>query len=397
MSNYWFRVDVDRVICRDTESLHSSDKLALSGALMTDTHIQGFVLPMIQINDGETRRYPDDLSTIFNGGSSEPRIGIAFLGWDLDQDDSWAENKEEIITVSEAISTGVKVLVPTYGPIVGAVLDGVIAAVPPIIDKFNHWDQKDKLLDHREIVDGSTGEAYQMVHKPLSIRFNRSDSIGYSDWDYTLELTMQCTWTPSFSSGGIQPGEQPNQQPYKNSPQGVWHGVWEATDVVVEIQPHPPLHYIDVVVTENVAGQIVTTKTEQASLSQHYVELEPVPLTPTANVENGSAFEQSSMTAQAVRNIASGRRAGRQEVLIGAKRQGALSPQNQKVDSLLPNQQFQGDSLRLNNDASLEIYHLLHHGQVVGQALRYRRPTSNLLTVRGVGLDRMLFRKTLLG
>jgi hypothetical protein len=57
-------------------------------------------------------------------------------------------------------------------------------------------------------------------------------------------------------------------------------------------------------------------------------------------------------------------------------------------------QQFHGDHLLLKNDASLEIYHLSHHGHVIGQALRYRRPTSALLTLQGPGFDRMLHRRT---
>jgi hypothetical protein len=261
MSDYWFRVYVDRVICRDTESLHSSDKFALAGVVMTDLNAQGFVMPMIRINDGETRRYDEDLNTIFDAASSEPKVGIALLGWDLDQNDSWVENKEDIIDVSQKISEGVK-MIPEYGAIAGSVLDAAIVVVPPIIDQFADWDKNDKLLDYRQIVNGNTGNAYQEVSKSLSVVFSRDDSIGYSDWDYTLDLTIYCTWMPSFGTGGIQLGEQAGEQPYQNSVREVWLGVWDGADIVVEIQPSSAARLMDVTVTEtdqNRGGYVFTT------------------------------------------------------------------------------------------------------------------------------------------
>ena len=56
-------------------------------------------------------------------------------------------------------------------------------------------------------------------------------------------------------------------------------------------------------------------------------------------------------------------------------------------------QQLSGDYLALNNHASLEIYHRLNDGKVVGVALRYRRPTSSFLTALLGGVDEMLYRQ----
>jgi ribosomal protein S18 len=46
---------------------------------------------------------------------------------------------------------------------------------------------------------GSRRRTYQRNARDVSIQFSRHDGSGYSSWDYTLDLTIVCTATPSFT------------------------------------------------------------------------------------------------------------------------------------------------------------------------------------------------------
>ena len=70
MNDYYIEVELDRLICRDTESLHSSDKFALFGSVFTDVDESGFVLPVIRIGSGQDVRIQDDYRMVFKGRSS---------------------------------------------------------------------------------------------------------------------------------------------------------------------------------------------------------------------------------------------------------------------------------------------------------------------------------------
>src|SRR5947208_3534475 len=91
MGGYSFQVGIDLVTCNDTESIHSSDKFALAGAVITDSTRTGFVMPTIRINSGEQREYDRDIRLVFNGIANVPTLGIVLQAWDLDQNDNWVE------------------------------------------------------------------------------------------------------------------------------------------------------------------------------------------------------------------------------------------------------------------------------------------------------------------
>ena len=185
-----------RLICRDTESIHSSDKFALTGALVSDTETVGIYLPTIQINDGEDRSIEREYSI----SSKAPLVGLSLTAWDLDQNDSWKENEEDIKKGSEAIAAAAA-LVPGYGTIASAVISGVSKAVIATVNIFNSFDKDDKLLDFSEWLDLPNARAYESTTFTRAITFSGSDPTGYSSWDYTLELEARYEWQPTFSQG----------------------------------------------------------------------------------------------------------------------------------------------------------------------------------------------------
>jgi hypothetical protein len=144
----------------------------------------------------------------------------------------------------------------------------------------------------------------------------------------------------------------------------------------------------------------VTTTTEFVTISRLSIEL-TTPSLVAAGTEETKFF---NFGARLVRSQIHGPRVASRQVLIGGETQAALATQTtrqSRAKSLLdtnPNlvtaEQFQGDYLILNNEASLAIYEIRHNGSVVAEALRYRQPSSMFLTVTGKGTDVMLYRRS---
>jgi len=210
MSAYQIQVHLNKLTCRDTESLHSSDKFALAGAITTGTDTAGFVLPTFRINDS----HPDNVRQfenllVFDGGSETPDVGIVFQAWDMDENDGWVENRDEIVAVSLAIAAGVK-LVPG-GVEAGAGMELAVAAIVPVIDQFVQWDKDDELLRYGKWWSATAAGPFQRSARDVSIQFGGDDGVGYSTWDYTLDLTIVCTATPTFKATPLPHDLAPRQ------------------------------------------------------------------------------------------------------------------------------------------------------------------------------------------
>lgn len=194
MSNYTIEVTLENLICRDTESILYPDKFALAGAVFTDSDSAGVVFPLMHISSGGKR----ELQTlIFSGVSDVAKVGLVLQAWDIDENESWIENKDGIVTAATAIAQGVK-LVPKYGTILGLVLDGVNEVVPRVVDQFVEWDKNDQLLSYSSWVDLPVQGAFVPSTKNFSIDFKREDWLDYSGYDYSLEISVRSAWTPSF-------------------------------------------------------------------------------------------------------------------------------------------------------------------------------------------------------
>jgi hypothetical protein len=400
MGGWKFDVTLDRLYCADPESVHSNDKFALAGAVTTGVDHAGFVMPTMRPPKHQYSYFPPDLTHIFSGMSNESKIGLVLRAWDLDDNEGWVDNRETIQEVSSAIAEGIGAL-PGVGTVAGLVLKGVSTVVPLIIDAFVSWDENDLLLDHATVVEMPQATPYIPTSAPYSVHFSKSDPTGQSDFDYTLYLTITCEWLPLFN--GSTPTGPATEQPFQNSMLNTWVGAWEGRGVQADILvAETPLyvnpHDLRVTVAERVDGQDVTTITERVSISRLVVEL----FQPAAKPEaSGGMVSNFSSSAHLVRAQSHGPKVATRQVLMGGEvNPRVVAPQDtvsaaEKV-KLVSSLQFQGDYLMLNNDASLELYQIRHNGTVVGEALRYRRPTSMFLSVLGSGTDVMLYRRPLM-
>lgn len=179
---YDITVEIHKVVCNDTESIHSSDKFALSGAFVGDAGSAAVYLPSFRINDGEQKI----IDSSYSFSSTTPRFAMSLMAWDLDENDTWNENEDTIKKGVDAIVLAVS----AANPVAGAAVEVIGEAVISVVDQFNKWDHNDKLLDFNEWIDLPPGDfnATQFIWK--TIPFSHDDGIGYSSWDYTLEIRI---------------------------------------------------------------------------------------------------------------------------------------------------------------------------------------------------------------
>ena len=392
MYDYGFQVYLDKVICRDTESLLSSDKFALVGAVFTDLEVTGFAMPMMRINNGETRSFPNDLRHVFDGSSSTPRIGISLKAWDLDQNNSWLENKDDAMNVARSISTHLNGA--------GTAINTVAQGIEAVVDQFVSWDKNDLLGNYNEWIDVDTLVG-STTWKTLTIHFSRGTKESYSGWDYSIDLIIACTFSPSiFGTGEIPP--PPDKQPLQKSHINSWIGAWEGEGVQAYIDPAGLSPYLKVTINEQVDGKTVTTTSEHVTLARLFIGLTSTTATKLAvgqaNPSPGTSISASNvLTASLVRYQAHSDRVVSQEVLVGSHASPAATSQDEGRAIAYQQVQLKGDYIVLKNGATLEIYNMVSRGQVIGQALRYRNPTSVFLSALVSGVDVFLHRKVRLG
>src|SRR4051794_25536232 len=108
---YDITVEIQKVLCNDTESLHSSDRFALSGAFVGDTGSAGVYLPSFRINDHEQRA----IDRSYRFSSTTPQFAMSLLAWDLDENDSWRENEDAIKSGVDAIALAADAAYPGAG------------------------------------------------------------------------------------------------------------------------------------------------------------------------------------------------------------------------------------------------------------------------------------------
>jgi|SRR5882672_7531882 len=388
MSNYSFQVGIDTVTCNDTESLHSSDKFALAGAVITDSSRTGFVMPMIRINSGNQFTYDRDIRLVFDGLADSPSVGIVLQAWDLDQNDGWVDNKDDIVKVSQLISEGLAAIPTPFTEGAAAVLATATEIIPPIVDQFVKWDNPDQLMNMQQTFDFSDLAPYSPSMRDFSAHASHDDGIGYSSWDYSVAFSIRGEWDPVlFRPSGPLPAE--TDEPLQGTSLRSWLGDWAADDVFVTITQHG-LGF-DVSLTEKGVNHV----TKQALLSslnfRTLVQKDSLSVTGNQSSAEGSRLSRLSTDLVRVRRTDS--KSMITESLSDYTATQLTAGGFSNASKVITLQQFSGDYLMLDNGGSLEAYQVLRGGNPVAMALRYRRPTTRYLSVSMNGYDEFLYRK----
>ncbi|MBB3836322.1 hypothetical protein FHS57_000304 [Runella defluvii] len=199
---YKYKVVIENVTCSDTESIHSGDKLVLSGLIATGNKQKGYALPLLRINTGQTKSYPADTSLLFDDFSKESTIGIVVHAVDIDQNDGWYENKENIKNLAVEIG---KAAVTAYSgnPIAGnesgKYIDTGFQFIDTIVTFFIKNDKNDTLGNAKGLVNFNELTLGQRGTKNFSQAFREHDDYGllgiyidYNDYSYTIIFRVEC-------------------------------------------------------------------------------------------------------------------------------------------------------------------------------------------------------------
>lgn len=210
---YKFKVFIEKIRCTDTESIHSSDKLFIAGAVISNEESKGFAKPLIRINTNEERNFTNEDSLLFEGISKSSSISIALQATDLDQNDGWYENKDNVLKVAGDIG-GEMAGYLSSNPAVGAkTADGLkkgLAILGTVIDFFVKSDKNDTLGTFSGVIDFAAMN-YGTQTKPVVINFREHDDyvnlwftrvyVDYNDFAYEFNLRVECERYESLQTG----------------------------------------------------------------------------------------------------------------------------------------------------------------------------------------------------
>lgn len=386
---YAVQVSVDKVICRDPETVTTADNFVFATAIATDRDKSAYVSPLRRLRSDEYATYHE---VVFSGYSEAPRIVIALRAWDKDSNTWWYTNKADLEKAAGVAAGFVGMLVDEdAGEAVGAFLAKFSFAA---IDAAVASDDDDELCNiaHVFSLEDAPIQSQGVQTTQYEFVFSRADPTGYSDWDYSLFVTLKYYQTaPLFA-----PPPLPEVwAPCTASALGDWEGNWWRSEGAADIKAcsieRTPsrIGALNVTITEG-ATTITTTGVPISKvfvLAGHRELDSPTPLNPAVVPlahdvrvpeiirpwrQANTAFLPYIRPADPSLVIEHG------GVGRGRLRETIAGPAFGWGGVLLK-QQVGPDMLMLSNQAILEMYNLVEGGRITGRALRYMRPVPNVL------------------
>ena len=412
--SFYADVYVTGVHCRNPESISGPDLFALSGAVVTDSDAQGFVMPVQRLRRDERATF-GAYRHVFSGFSDDGQLGFSLRGQDLDNNREWVENRDDIVAVGEKIADGAKQL-PVFGDVAGTILKVLVKVIPEVVDQFVEWDEHDELLNHKQVVMLPGAAPLTRTSLPLEVRFRRTDSTEYSDWDYSLYFNVVSQFIPE----GFGERGETTPEPFQGSEVSDWTGAWHSAHVECFVEESAGRSgMLDVHVTETSNGERTATTTEGVAIARVYLESATPTLDEGEPTVSGRArrVDEDEGFARIVVERASGRSATLETIFgslsgasptvegVGGRASGggrnssttvegrAAEPsRREEIVSAPPSRQQSGaDFLELKNNAMLEIYRVVERGRPTGEIrLRYARPVTSVLARAAGVVDELL-------
>jgi hypothetical protein len=178
---------------------------------------------------------------------------------------------------------------------------------------------------------------------------------------------------PGFSHDKAIP---PNALPLRDSSLDQWLGRWESDHVIALIGPAGD--GLDVTVQEK-------RQTGPYTIQATGVQIERPRLHPYAMKEKdfGAAGSQGTPAGSKL------------STRVGTAGKFGLHHDDPKFVAEQSGSSISGDYISLPQDATIEIYRLMEGHAMVGQALKYRRPTSRIIAIES--FDELLYRRPNIG
>jgi hypothetical protein len=419
---YSTRIQLNRVICRDRETLTTNDMFAMAGAVIIDGKVSTFTTTPMAINErmGWQSFHPNE-SVIYDGFSESRQIGLVLRGYDIDNNTWWKKNRKKLKEASDTVAE-----FAGYVPVVGEYAAKILKAWPKVVDAAVALDKNDVLLSLSTVVNlpDVSPMLFRKSFHPVDIRFARNDWTGYSDWDYSLQIgiTYENLDVPSFGRVAKE-----TVVPFRSSTSKDWLGDWTSDRVSCNIRRSGyGSGLFDVEVTERGHGAGVPRLTVAVPISKVFLEqmaVETVQVNAaTAANANDKAVTSNTMFTRTIveRSIskrvaliegsvdvvlppnlldaAAGARAVDPALALGRTARSTRS-KRRPVDQVsrelvVPARERSGaDLLELDGDAVLEMYEIRHDGKrTPGRELRYIRPVTGIATLAYGSIDTTLRR-----
>jgi hypothetical protein len=422
MSAILLQVRGGKVICRDRESDSPYDTFRLAGAVIVDGKPHMFVLPTVASNEtiqtslaGYTLFPPREDGAWVDGvgGSGSTTIGLVLRAYDVDDNDEWHEDRDEIERLNGMLADTVE-NIPKYGEAAAALL----RAWPKVVDQFVKWDKNDLLLSAALAIDLPPPSPFPGVpprYYWVSVR-GTGDGL-LTSWDY--EVFVHFTYSSGVGVSFPPDTLKVTYTPLDLTVREEWLGTWAAVSttnvetsttpsVTATIRPSTRGDGFDVAVTET-GGRTI----EYANVPAPPAGAAPVvakPISPDAvdgnpvaeaSKEPGLIFvpdpdlppappdEPESVTGADPHNS---------PVVVATEKGSGHATGIGDADLGQPVRQFGDGVLELGPNAVLQMHSIEEDGHPTeGRALRYLRPVSgtHIPTAPHEGAaDAMLVRKS---
>jgi len=400
---YWVKVRLDKVVCRQKESITTADLFQLVTTVVTDSDVKVQIHETQRMRSGEQFTYA---KIIFDGFAEQPTLGLVALGFDLDLNRGWTDNEAKIREITGATEAKIKEKGFIKDLASGDYWTFIATWTVEMIDQIVSWDSNDRVIDSSELLPLNGGYG-----APISFRVEAKtkdpNAVGA---DYSVFFTVTYEQTLSLSDGRTSKAWEECKTPKTQSAPQNWVGRWASTGgspanlstSIVISKNKLYLNMLDVTVTDlnSKTNEQVVTFSEAVPISRVFMELgfkgserklesdEPESVfaqSMTANVVALSGGGIADLTMDRDRR-ASGdktpyftRFTAESSISSDATSIFHLSGPEFSVEKLALREQIGPDFLWLQNRAVLEIYRIIENGVFSRFGLIYLRPVNNVL------------------
>jgi hypothetical protein len=404
---YAVKVFLDKVVCRQKESVTTADLFRLVTTVATDSNADVEIQPIQRLRSGEQFTYAQ---VIFDGYAEAPTLGLVVLGFDVDRNRGWTDNEDTIREITGATENKIKergfIKDVASGDAWGFIKTWTVEMIDTIISR----DDDDRVLDWSELIPLTGGYG-----APISIRLHaktKDPSDVGADYSVFLTVTYEQMLQGISDARTTKVWEECKTPKTPSTPEN-WVGRWGSTGgspsnlstSILISKNKLYVNMLDVTVTELNAKtneQVVTTS-EAVPISRVFMELGFKGSQRTLeSAEPQTVFSQTKVADVASLGLGGG--GGLPDFTIERdSRNGAgsspyftrftvessissdatsiynISGPEFGVEKLALHEQIGPDFLWLGNQAVLEIYRIIENGVFTRFGLIYLRPVTNVL------------------
>jgi hypothetical protein len=176
------RVELVEIWCDNTEDVTGADELYVTSALKSGSIVKAVVTKPIDINDGQTKKFPADESIIFD--AKVPKAATIVGGvvlFDEDYGKDWEKKDKKI---AENVKASADKIADAVGGAPKAIVGAITQSVYTVVDLLAQGDKDDRLgaLELSIPAEGPPEENKEFTCE--------EKGIGFSTWKYTLRYRI---------------------------------------------------------------------------------------------------------------------------------------------------------------------------------------------------------------